>query len=464
MSTQWRPSRRGFLQTLGGATLALPFLRLLHGESAQATQGRSRRLIIFYFPDGVAGASQDGQPSRWHASGGEFDFSLPDQLQPLERHRQDCIFLNGLSMGGADSGSHPGGAKKLLTGVDGGGGQSIDQHLSATLGAGDYWRHLYLGAMATQNGASGDKHIVYSSAGQTVTPLDDPISTFNRLFGQPLPPSPGGGVDPDLARRRRMEVSVIDAAITDLEDLRQRLGATERARLNQHLESLREVELRIKSQPTPEEAQDLPASCDSPSLQTAGWDEGRARQYDPALFPLVLRLQIDLMVQAMACGLTRVGTLQASHHTSDLIMSRFQGAEMYDPGFDMRSHQASHYGARHDNSHREFRDYVLQRRWFVAQFAYLLDQLKARPEGDGNMLDHSTVWLCTEVSDGNTHLHDNMPFVVAGGGGGALRRGRLLNYPYIRHSHLLVGLAQSLGADVQYFGQESGGPLPGLLT
>jgi hypothetical protein len=68
----------------------------------------------------------------------------------------------------------------------------------------------------------------------------------------------------------------------------------------------------------------------------------------------VLRAQIDTMVLAMACGLSRVGVIQASQHTSELIMSRFRGTEMYDPGFDMRSHQASHYGARQDRSNRLF--------------------------------------------------------------------------------------------------------------
>ena len=107
----------------------------------------------------------------------------------------------------------------------------------------------------------------------------------------------------------------------------------------------------------------------------------------------------------MACGLTKVGVIQGSQHTSELIMSRFRDTEMYDAGFDMRSHQASHYGARHDRSNRLYSDFVKQVNWWVSQYAYLLQQLRARPEGDGTMLDHSVVLLCTEVSDGNTHSH-----------------------------------------------------------
>ena len=170
------------------------------------------------------------------------------------------------------------------------------------------------------------------------------------------------------------------------------------------------------------------------------------------------------MVQAMACNLTRVGTLQASHHTSELIMSRFPDTELYDAGYDMRSHQASHYGASHDFGHREFAEYVKQRRWFAGQLAYLLEQLQSRPEADGTMLDYSLVLLCTEVCDGNTHQHDNMPFVLAGGAGGRMAGGRLLDFGTRRHSDLLVSIANAMGDGLRSFGQESNGGLPGLLA
>jgi hypothetical protein len=197
---------------------------------------------------------------------------------------------------------------------------------------------------------------------------------------------------------------VLDLALGDIKSLQARLGATESAKLTLHYEALREVELRIQSQAAPPVAG---TGCESPSLDAQGLGAGVL--YEPERFPTALRLQTELMVQAMACGLTRVGVIQASHHTSELIMSRFAGTEMYDPGFDMRSHQASHYGSSHDEQSREFVAYRAQRRWFVAQFAYLLGQLAARPEGEGTMLDHTVCLLMSEVADGNTHLHDNLP-------------------------------------------------------
>ena len=91
----------------------------------------------------------------------------------------------------------------------------------------------------------------------------------------------------------------------------------------------------------------------------------------------MLRAQIDVMVLAMACGKTKVGTIPCSQHTSELITSRTPGSAMYDPNHDMRSPQASRYGASHNRDSREFSDFVAQRQWFVSQFAYLLERLAA---------------------------------------------------------------------------------------
>jgi hypothetical protein len=448
--------RRSLLKLLGQAAVGLPMLaKLLPMGEAFAANGRASRVIFFYFPDGVAGPSQDGEASLWHPSGSEFSFSLPNQLEPLARHQSRCVFLNGLSMGGTDSGSHPGGAKKLLTGSDGGNGESIDRYLARTLGAGTPHSMLYLGVMANHNNASGDKFISYLGPGQTSTPEDNPLRAFSSLFSGA--PTPGGG---DATAHKNLRATIIDAVLADAQDFKAQLGAVEARKVDQHLEALREVELRIKADAA-QGNDPAPADCANPAIDARDVDPQNL--YDPGRFPAMMRMQLDLMVTAMACGLTRVGVVQASQHTSELIMSRFPSSEMYDPGFDMRSHQASHYGPRHDWQKREFSDYVKQRRWYVQQLAALLDRLAARPEGDGTMLDNTLVVMCTEVCDGNTHLHDNMPFVLAGGAGGAVRTGRLLQYGYERHAKLLVSIAHACGQPLDNFGQEGWGGLPGGL-
>ena len=181
-------SRRTLLRAAAASALALPLggLDPAGRRALAAPSGGARRVIFFYFPDGVAGPSADGSPSLWHLQGSERSFSLNEQLQGLGTLKDDCVFLTGLSSGPTDTGSHPGGAKKLLTAVDGGNGESIDQYLAKTAGAGALFRHLYLGAMANHNSASGDKHISYPSAGTSATPEDSPMRAFERLFG----PSP----------------------------------------------------------------------------------------------------------------------------------------------------------------------------------------------------------------------------------------------------------------------------------
>ena len=449
-------TRRDWLKIAGGVGLAAPVATMLGQRPAHAATGTVKRVIFFYYPDGVPGPSQSGDKSAWHPEGSETAFSLPDVLQPLQPWKSQCVFFRGLSLGSTDAGSHPGGAKKLLTGVDGGNGISVDQHLGNTVGKGSAFHHLYLGAQATTNNASGDKFISYWAPGQTATPIDDPSQAFKLLFGKPLPPSSGGGtpgpsVDP-------VDLAVLDNAIGEIKALQAKLGSAEKQRLDAHLSALQEVETRLKQPP---KASPQPGvACAQPTLDTAGF--GQNQLHDPAKFPAILHAQMDVAVLALACDLTRVVTLQCSSHTSELIMSRFAGSKMYDPNYDMRSHQASHYGAKQDLSKLEYKHYVWQRQWFAEQLGGLLGKLAAVAEGDGTMLDHTLVLCCTEVCDGNTHLHDDMPLILAGGST-VVQGGRLLSYGYRRHGDLLASVCHALGEKVGGWGQGSTGPLPGLL-
>jgi hypothetical protein len=441
-----RIARRSFLKLLGASAMALPLAGVWPRRRAAAfTPGPARRVIFYYFPDGIPEPA--GEPSRWHMEGSDTSFTLAPTLTPLQPFVGQCVFLNGLSMGPTDAGSHPAGAKKLLTAVDHGNGESIDRYLARTVGADAPFDHVYLGAMATQNNASGDKFISYPAAGTTVAPEDDPLRAFSRLFGGG---APGGSTGADPAA-----LSVLDTDLADLNDLRARLGDTEKSKLDLHLEALRDLEKRLQGG-----GPVGGTGCGVPSGNVSATDE--AQLEDSGHFPTTLRAQMDVMVQAMACGLTRVGVVQASQHTSELIMSRFADEpELYTPNFDMRSHQASHYGVSSDG---KFDTYVKQVRWFVAQLAYLCSALAQRPEGDGTMLDYTMVLMCSEVSDGNTHKHDNMPFLLAGGGGGALKTGRLLQLGEHRHGDLFVAMARAMGDSLSSFGDASQGPLPGLLT
>ena len=445
-------SRRALLRGLASSALTLPLAGLLARSSEAApAPAIAKRLFVFYFPDGVPEPS--GGPGLWHprASGGRVELSAC--LAPLAPHLAHCTFLRGLSMGPADAGSHPGGAKKLLSAVDGG-AETIDRALARTVFAGRARPHLYPGAMATANNASGDRFVSALGPGQYEAPEDDPSRAFASVFAGASGAAGGGaGAAQGLDRR-----SILDALLADIQGLRARLGATEQAKLDAHLDALREVERRVQGAPTsPTPAPAIACSAAPASLAAAG----SGRTADPASFPAILRAQTDLAVQAAACGLTSCAVIQASQHTSELIMSRFAGTPLHTPGDDMRSHQASHYGATGD---RKYAAYAAQRRWFVEQFAYLLEQLRARPDGAGTMLDTSLVLLCTEVSDGNVHGHDDMPFVLAGGAGGAHRGGRVVEAWNRRHADLLFTIAKMCGSSFTGFGQACAGEVPGLRT
>ena len=452
-----RISRRRLLAGLAGTAAAYPLSRLFGGASvAHAGGADARRLIVFYFPDGIAGTSQDGEASLWPARNEGGRVALSELLSPLDAFADRCTFVNGLDMGRTDEGSHPGGAKKLLTATDGGNGESIDQLLARTVGARSPYRHLYLGVQANASSASGDKHVSYPSAGISVPPEDDPIRAYERLFGGATPPPGMTGDDVTAVDR-----SILDTASADLAELRARLGTAERVKLDLHADALRQVEARLAAMGGMMGGGGT-GDCTAPSLGVGALDA--AALYAPESFATLLRAQTELMVTAMACGLTQVGVMQCSHHTSELVMSRIMGSEMYDPGYDMRSHQASHYGARHDRSNRLFNAFVQQRRWWVSRFADLLDALDARRERDGTMLDHSIVVLCSEVSDGNTHLHSDVPFVIGGTAGGRIPGGRVLDRGGHRHGRLWVSVAQAMGSGITRFGDSGDGPLEGLLT
>lgn len=458
-----KTTRRGILKALGAAALALPFYELATGRGGEARAGGvAKRVIFFYFPDGVGMPTATGDLAQsFHASGSEQSFALSKQLDPIatsipgKSYKDACVFLNGVSMWGSDTGNHPAGARKLLTGKNAGDGQSIDQYLAGTAGASAPWHHLYLGAMATKDGTDSSKCIVYpDGSGNPITPIDDPRIAFQSLFGGvPTPGQPSTPAGPDPTK-----VSVIDGVLDDMARLQKKLGSVEKSKLDVHLASLREVEKRIKA---PSTMTGTPsASCQNPSLAAVS----DADLKDESRFPEILRAQMDLMVLAMACGLTKVGTLQASHHTADLNMALFPGTDMasLNPN-GMRSHEASHYGSSGD---QKFTAFVAQVRWWVAQYTYLLDKLASTPEpaGGGTMLDHSLVLLCTEVSDGNSHSHDDMPFVLGGGGGGAIKTGRLLQAQNKPHGDLLAAIAHAMGQPVGGFGEGSSGPLAGLLA
>jgi hypothetical protein len=130
-------------------------------------------------------------------------------------------------------------------------------------------------------------------------------------------------------------------------------------------------------------------------------------------FPTVGQLQMDLAVLALSCNLSRVVTLMWSHAVSPTKI----------PGVTtIGNHDSSHYGT--NPSSATGMQFIANRRWFMEQFAGLLQRMKATTYGDSNLLDHTVVYLCSDINDGDLHDHRSMPFLLAGGSKAGLRTGR----------------------------------------
>jgi hypothetical protein len=428
-------SRRRFMRGAGSALALLPFLSSLKASRAGAAP--AKRAMFVYVPDGCI-------PAKWHPSGSETSFTLPEMTAPLEPIKQHLIFLDGLTMysGGA---THEGGAAKVLTGV---GDQSLDVFLGDKIGGSKPFRSLQLGVGSTFQ--AGVPSVSYIGAGQPVNADDDPLDAFSRVFG-----TVGGGADADLAKRKQQ--SVLDAALADLQALQNKLGSTEKQKLGVHLDSLREVEGRLTGAA-------VSASCGSPNFDKRGFSVNPTDYYPKTyhkeeFFKTVGLMQMDLAVLALSCGATNVATLMWSHCVSP--------THILETGVTTGNHDASHYG---DPSSQNAKDFITLKRWFMDQFVYLIQKMQNTPDDGGSLLDNTVVLLCSELGDSNLHDHDNVPFVLAGRAGGALKTGRYLNYRGKHngknepHTKLLVSVANAVGAGIDSFGYtgEGTGGLSGL--
>lgn len=427
MTKSFPMNRRQLLRGLGATALLAPFAQL--SALRQAHAAAPKRAMFVYVPDGCI-------PELWHPTGSERAFTLPQMSAPLERVKQHLVFVEGLTMyaGGA---THEGGIAKMLTGVS---PKSLDVFLGESLGGSTAFRSLQLGVGATFQNGSGSMSFI--GEGQPVTPEDDPLNAFTRVFGAAAGGA-GSGAAQDLAQRRKK--SVLDAALSDLMALQKRLGNTEREKLDVHLDSLRELERRMTGGGSS-------STCDLGGWNGSGFAVSQTDYYPKTYhkeehFKRMGQLQMDLATMALSCGSTNVVSLMWSHPVSP--------THVLETGIGTGHHDASHYGSKDSQNAKDF---VTLKRWFMEQFASLIDKLSKTPDVGGTLLDNTLVVLCSELGDSNNHDHDSVPFVLAGKAGGALETGRYLSYKGKNegdnepHTKLLVSVANALGVPIESYG------------
>lgn len=417
-----RINRRQSLKSMGAALLCAPFYRLL-SEPARARAAIAPKRIIFWFsPNGTV-------HKHWRPAGGETDFSFAPGsiLEPLAAHRDSLIILDGLDFVGTRGGSHEGGMEHALTG---GGGPSLDQFMASQLGMATAFPSIELGVQTSAWGASIQTRLSYNDKHQYVHPEDDPSAAYRRLFGGASAAAPSTGSAPVADPRK----SVLDVVRGELNALKKQLGAEEQIKLDAHLDSLRQIERR-----TAGAAAAGGASCGG--MQAPKIADPKSNEQ----FPEVGKLQMDILVAAAACDLSRVLTLQWTHTVSPTIFSWAGASEGH--------HELSH---KDDGNQAGVASFVLAERWVTEQFVAFLDRLKATPEADGSgtLLDTSTVVWVKELGDGRLHDFKSVPFIIAGGGNGYWNSGRYLKMDAVPHQKLLVSLGQSMGIAMESFGSD----------
>lgn len=417
-------SRRGFTAGLGAALVAGSFTNLLARRARAQTVTRPKRFVVFFTPNGTI-------HRYWRPTGSERAFTFPAGgiLEPIASQASRLVLLDELDFFNADN--HEPGMTAMLTNGTGPAtnGASIDQIVARKIGTQTKVASLELGVQTSLWGGGGQTRMSYASTGTFVTPDDDPKHVFARLWAD------AAGGPEALERLRRRRRSVLDVVRSEIGDLERRLGHEEKQKLGVHLESLRAVERSIEGGSV--------EGCTIPPAPTTG------RMHDNANFPAITRAQIDLGVQALACGLTNVLSLQLSHTVGDRVYDWI--------GISEGHHSLSHAD---DGQTAKVQQFVQVERWNAAEFGYLLDRLAAMPDPEGGtLLDSTLVLWAKELGDGRMHTCDSVPWVLAGAPA-TLQPGRYLKLGHANHARVLVWLAQAFGIEGDTFGDPNAGRGP----
>ncbi|MDB5351021.1 MAG: hypothetical protein JWN86_2268 [Planctomycetota bacterium] len=396
-----RASRRTFLRGVG-VTMALPWLESLPvwGASAVAGQAAPKRFAALFMGCGV-------NPTHWWAKGSGATMELGRCLEPLTPLKAKINVVNGLfNKQALGVGIHPGQTGNILSGAalqkgaELKGGISVDQMLARHLGEDTVQPSMVLGCEQPITGyhetyfsMAYSSHISWQSATSPVPMEVYPSLAFDSLF------------DNRGSLRNR---SILDRVREEATGLSRRVSAGDRAKLDEYLTSVREVEKR---------AAPMRAAKDAADERAKGRDRPAIAMPRPANgLPEDIREHMRLMCDLIAIGFqtdnTRIATLLLCRDISGLFY----------PFLDVR---AAHHGASHDDKSEAYERVT---RFYVSQLAYLATRLDAMPEGEGTVLDNTCLLFTNSLWSGTKHDASKVPVLLAGGLGGSLPTGRVLDY------------------------------------
>lgn len=438
--------RRTFLRGMGTA-LALPLLESMFPAfitHAQAQDLKPLRFTGVFIPHGAA-------PGYWEPKSSEKGFEFPFIFKPLEHLREKVVLTTGMwaqsaenppGVTGADhfvAAAFLAGVKpKKTTGADVEVGTTIDQLLAQTIGQTNLLPSLQLavedpGSNSTNCGEGYS--CVYTNTISWATPTRplpmeiNPQVVFERMFGS-------GGTPEERALRRQQQNSILDSVSADLAKLRMQVSASDRLRLEQYAEDVREIERRLQIAMT--------KSSEVPSF-TVPYGV-------PESFDEHVKLQLDLLALAYQADITRVGTL---------LMARDLTGRVYPAsGTDISFHGGSH----HAEDAGRIAQYAILNRYHASMIAYFGDKLASIQEGEGTLLDNSLTLYGSNMGNSNQHLHYDVPMVLMGGAGGQLKGDRHLAFKTktVPTNNMLLSILDLFGQNVESVGGVTE-RLPGLV-
>ncbi len=429
--------RRTFLRGMGVA-MALPMLDAMTPAFASGPK-LPVRLGFVYVPNGII-------MEKWTPTGEGAGFQFASTMKPLEAFRERLLVFSGLAQVqgralGDGAGDHARAGATWLTGahpkkseITIRAGISADQLAAKELSKFTQFGSLELGIESNQlaGGCDSGYSCAYTNTmswRSDTTPLpveNNPRAIFERLFGD--------GESTDAAARLEQinrQRSILDYVNGSLKRMGGTLGATDKVKLNEYTDAVRDIERRIQKAEQQNAAMKLPVM----ERPTAVPDE----------FEDHVKLVMDLQVLAYQTDMTRVVSLMMAREGSNRPYRTI--------GISDGHHNLTH----HQNDAEKIAKVTKINEVHVKMFAYLLDRLKATPEGNGNLLDNSLILYGSSISDGNLHTHHDLPIVLAGGGGGQVRGNRHVVYPKDTPlNNLLVSLLETANVPVEKFGDSTG--------
>jgi hypothetical protein len=427
-------SRRTFLRG-AGVTIALPFLESMVPAATplRQTAASKTRFGAIYFPHGCT-------MYKWTPEGEGTNFQFSEILEPMKPFRDQLTIISDTSHpqaygGGSATSNHTRSAAAYLSGANARIGPqaylgiTVDQLAAQKIGQETAMPSLEL-AIESSSLSCGDglscayrDTLCWQNATSPLPMQNNPQVVFERLFGD-------GSTDSLRRARREQSLGLLDSVMSEVNGLNKKIPASDRSRVEQYLNDVREIERRIEKV-----GQQLSPDLPVPAAPTG----------IPTDFEEHIKLMFDLWTLAWQADITRITTLLMAKELSN---STYPKSGIRD-AFHILSH--------HSNLRENMDKFAVLNRYHSGIFVYLLNKLKNTPDGDGSLLDHSMVLWGSAMSDANQHNHDPLPIVLAGSASGRLKGGRHIRNPKnTTMSNLLLAILGKLNIEVDHFGDSTG--------